>query len=324
LSGDSLDNDRSSTAMGLRLGHAVGFAAVTSRPAVLLLLALLLVAAPAALGGSTRAVANSQTFNDSIGEDASAPDITSVVVSNDDAGLITFQVNVSNRPAFTQDMYFLIFIDSDNNAATGNTDSLGAEYAIDLEAGAVGLFHWNGTTYEPASAQTSLTYAYASTGPTIRVAASELGKTKAIRFGTVASSGFAVDASGNPITTNEHRDFAPDLGHGLFSYQVLTKLVLTVTAFTTSPKPAKAGRTFSVSLAATENDTGGPVQSGTVSCAASLAGKRVVAVRHVVANGVATCVYRIPRTAKGRSIRGRITLTVQGTQVTRPFSAKFS
>jgi hypothetical protein len=39
---------------------------------------------------------------------------------------------------------------------------------------------------------------------------------------------------------------------------------------------------------------------------------------------VATCVYRIPRTAKGRSIRGTITLTVQGTQVTRPFSAKFT
>ena len=126
--------------------------------------------------------------------------------------------NVSNRPTFTQDMYFLIFIDSDNNPATGDTASLGADYAIDLESGAVGLFQWNGTTYAPASAQTSLTSAYASTGPTIHVAASELGNTRAIRFGTVAASGFAVDASGNPITTNEHRDFAPDLGHGFYAY----------------------------------------------------------------------------------------------------------
>jgi hypothetical protein len=104
---------------------------------------------------------------------------------------------------------------------------------------------------------------------------------------------------------------------------VLTKLVLTVTAFTTSPKPAKAGRTFSVSLAATENDTKGPVRSGTVICPATLAGKRVVAVRHVVANGIATCVWQIPKTAKGRIMRGSITLTLQGAHVTRPFTARF-
>ena len=55
-----------------------------------------------------------------------------------------------------------------------------------------------------------------------------------------------------------------------------------------------------------------------------LAGKRVVAVSHVVANGVATCVWRVPKTAKGRLMRGTITLTVQGTRITRPFSAHFT
>jgi hypothetical protein len=295
-----------------------------SRLAILLALTALVVGVPVALGGSSHAAANSQTFNDSIGEDASAPDITSIVVSNDDAGLITFQINVSNRPAFTPDMYFLLFIDADNNPSTGDTNSVGAEYAIDLEPGAVGLFQWNGTTYAPASSQTSLTYAYASTGPTIHVSSAELGKTKALRFGTLAASGFAVDANGNPDTTNEHADLAPDPNHGFYSYPVLMKLVLTVTAFTTSPKPAKAGRTFSVSLAATENDTKGPVGSGTVTCPATLAGKRAVAVRHVVANGIATCVWRIPKTAKGRIMRGSITLTLQGAHVTRPFAAHFS
>ena len=87
-----------------------------SRPAILLALAALLVGVPAALGGSSHAAANSATFNDSIGEDAAAPDITTVVVSNDDAGLITFQVNVSNRPTMTADMYLLLFLDTDQNA----------------------------------------------------------------------------------------------------------------------------------------------------------------------------------------------------------------
>lgn len=294
-----------------------------SRLAILLGLAALLVVVPVALGGSSHAAANSQTYNDSTGEDAAAPDITNVVVSNDDAGLITFQVNIPNRPTLTPDMYMLIFLDTDQNASTGATDFLGAEYAIELDPGAVTLFQWNGSDFTPAASQSSLTYAYAN-GATIRVSAADLGKTKGINFGVIAVSGLTFDAAGNPVFDNEHRDLAPDPGHGFFSYQVLTKLVLTVTAFTTSPKPPKAGRTFSVSMAATENDTKGPVRAGTVTCPATLAGKRAVAVRHVVVNGIATCVFSIPKTAKGRLLRGSITLTLQGAHVTRPFSARFS
>jgi hypothetical protein len=295
-----------------------------SRLGVLLVLAALVAGVPAALGGSTRAAANSQTFTDSVAEDASAPDITSVAVSNDDAGNITLTMNISNRPALTPDMFLILFLDTDRNPSTGDPDALGADYVIQLVPGAVDLFQWNGSDYVLAPAQTSLTFVYGTAGATIHVSAAELNKTKGFNFGTIAVSGVTFDAAGNPNFDNIHRDLAPDPGHGFWSYQVLTKLVLTVTAFTTSPKPAKAGRTFSVSLAATENDTGGPVQSGTVVCPASLAGKRVVAVRHVVANGVATCVWRIPGTAKGRIIRGSITLTVQGARVTRPFAARFS
>ena len=95
--------------------------------------AALLVAVPVALGGSSHAAANSTTYQDSTGEDAAAPDISGITVSNDDAGLITFQINLTNRPQFAADMLFLIFIDTDKNANTGDVDSLGAEYAIDLE-----------------------------------------------------------------------------------------------------------------------------------------------------------------------------------------------
>jgi hypothetical protein len=295
-----------------------------SRLAILLALAALVIGVPVALGGSSHAAANSQTFTDSVGEDASAPDITSIAVSNDDAGMITFQVNISNRPALTADMFVLVFLDTDQNASTGDPDSLGADYAIDLEPGSVGLFQWNGTTFALASSQTSLTYAYTTTGATIHVSAADLGKTKGIAFGVEAVSGVTIDAAGNPNFDNVHADLAPDPNHGFFSYQVLTKLVLSVTAFSSSPKPAKAGRTFSVSLAATENDTNGPVRAGTVTCPATIAGKRAVAVTHVVANGIATCIWRIPKTAKGKLMRGTITLTLQGTHVTRPFSARFS
>ena len=295
-----------------------------SRLAILLALTALVLGVPVALGGSSHAAANSQTFNDSVGEDASAPDITSIAVSNDDAGLVTFQINISNRPAFTPDMLLVLYLDTDQSASTGYTPALGADYVIVLAPGEVDLLRWNGTDFELAPSQASLTYSYTATGATIRVSANDLGKSKAIAFGVRADSGWTFDASGNADDTNVRSDLAPDPNHGFFSYQVLTKLVLTVTAFTTSPKPPKAGRTFSVSMAATENDTKGPVGSGIVTCPATLAGKRAVALRRVVANGIATCVWRIPKTAKGRIMRGSITLTVQGAHVTRPFAAHFS
>jgi hypothetical protein len=288
----------------------------------LLVGAALVAIPPVALGGDARRSNNNATYPDSTGEDPAAPDITSVNASNDDAGMITFQINVSNRPALTPDMYFLIFVDADKNPNTGFVDALGADYVIQLVPGAVDLYQWNGSNFVAAPSQVSLTFSYGTTGPVIRLSAADLNKTKAFYFGVIAASGFAVDAAGNPDFTNEHRDWAPDLGHGFNSYSVLTKLVLTVTAFTTAPKPAKAGRTFSASLAANENDTAGPVQAGTVSCAASIAGKRLVAVTHAVRNGVAICVWRIPATAKGRIVRGLVTLTVRGTSVTRGFSAR--
>jgi hypothetical protein len=286
--------------------------------------ALLVVLPTAALGGSSHRASNSTTFADSVGEDANAPDITSVGVSNDDAGNITLQINISNRPALTADMFMLVFLDTDQNATTGDTSAFGADYAIQLIPGAVDLFQWNGSDYAPAASQASLTFLYQPTGATIRISAADLGKTKGFRFGVVAASGVVVGASGDLDFTNVHRDFAPDSGHGFFTYQVLTKLILSVTSYTTVPKPAKAGKPFSASIAATENDTGGPVASGTVTCAATIAFKRIPAVTHILTNGIANCIWRIPATAKGRTLRGTITLTVQGAKVSRTFSARIT
>ena len=66
---------------------------------------------------------------------------------------------------------------------------------------------------------------------------------------------------------------------------MLTKLTLSVKAFTTGPKPAKAGKKFVASLAANENDTNGPVEAGTVACSATVGGKHLAATAHRVSNG---------------------------------------
>jgi hypothetical protein len=292
---------------------------------VLVALGVALVSLPAAaLGGAARTAVNSQNFIDSTGEDAAAPDITSIAVSNDDAGLITFKVNISNRPTMTSDMAVVIYLDTDQLATTGDTSLFGADYVIELDPGAVGLFKWNGSDFVFADSQSSLTFGYDATGATIRVGAADLNKTKGFNFVAIAASGLAVDANGNPDNTNLHTDPAPDAGHGVFNYKVLTKLTLSVAAFTTAPKPARAGKSFVAGLAANESDTQGPVQTGTVACAATIALKHIVATAHGVANGIAACSWKIPKTAKGKTIRGTITLTVQGVKVSRSFAAKIT
>jgi hypothetical protein len=289
---------------------------------LVLLLAGSAVALPtSALAKRSAARANSQTFTDSTGEDPAAPDITSIAVSNDDAGLVTFKINISNRPTLTADMTVLMPLDTDKQATTGSPDFAGADYAIELDPGSVGLFTWNGSDFVAAPSQSSVTYSYDATGATIRASATDLGGTKGFNFFVVAISGITVDAAGNPDFTNSHADPAPDVGHGVFAYQVLTKLTLSVKAFTTSPKPAKAGKKFVASLAANESDTGGPVQAGTFVCTANAGGKRLSATVHRIANGIATCSWSLPRNVKG-TLRGTVSLTVKGTTVTRTFAVK--
>ena len=279
-----------------------------------------LVALPAtALGSSAHVESNSQNFPDSTGEDAQAPDITSVQVSNDDAGMITIKVNISNRPALTSDMALVLYINSDQKSTTGDPNLLGTDFIIQLLPGQVGLFQWNGTDFLFAQSQTSLTYSYDATGATFHISAADLGGTHGFSFATEADSGITYDASGNPVTTNVHNDVAPDLGHGFYSYKVIAKVKLTQTAYTVGA--AKAGKAFQVSLAADESDTGGPVTKATVTCSAKVGG---VSVRgtHSLANGVATCVFKLPATAKGKTLSGKISVTVQGATLAKTFSAK--
>ena len=68
---------------------------------------------------------NTATFQDSTGEPG-VKDITTVVVSNDDSGMLTFRINVPSLPKYTVDVGVDIYVDTDNNAATGAVDFRGS------------------------------------------------------------------------------------------------------------------------------------------------------------------------------------------------------
>ena len=284
-----------------------------------LVLAALVVTPAIALGSSAQLASNSQTFADSTGEDAAAPDITSTAVSNDDSGLITFQVNVGNRPSLTADMLFLIFVDTVQGS--GDPQSFGADYAIQLEPAGIAVFHWNGSDYVYQQTP-SLSFTYGAGGPTIKVNASSLGNARSVNFFLFAASGITTDANGDPSFDNIHVDVAPDRGRGTYGYQVLMTVSLKPAGFTTSPNPARAGQPFSVGLAVTQSDTSAFVQQADIVCTATIAGVRLAVKTRRLVNGVAACVWRLPGTARGKTIRGTIVVSTQGAQLTRSFSAR--
>jgi hypothetical protein len=276
---------------------------------------------PSAVGAPA---ANTTTFEDSTAERQGAPDITTVVVSNDDAGVITFKLNVAGRGGLTDDMLVAVAIDADNNPATGNPDpfEVGADYAIQLFQGAADLFRWDGTNYSRRGAdppQSSLIFS----GLQVRINASELGGTTRFNFNSVVLTGVVVDQNtGDTDFSKAIGDAAPDPGHGLWNYQVrVGALRLAVKSFALSPSRPRAGSTFTASMVATRSDTGATLAGGQVSCTAAVAGKRLAARVHRFSGGKARCAWQIPRAARGQKIRGTVTVVFEGRRVSRSFSA---
>lgn len=275
---------------------------------------------PAANASPAVAQANTVTFQDSTGERPNAPDITTVVVSNTDAGLISFRINGPGRLA--EGMLVGIDIDSDNNPATGSPDPLspGAEYAIQLFGGSADLFRWDGTNFtrrvnDPP--QATLVFS----DLTIRINASELGNTTRFNFGTTVITGITLDANGEPDFSRAEFDFAPDAGHGFWNYTVrIAPLRLVAKRFSLTPSRPQAGRALTARLVAARSDTGAVVRGGRVVCSASVAGSRIAG-RGRFVGSEARCVWQIPSSARGKRLTGSIAVVFEGRRATRSFAA---
>ena len=273
-------------------------------------------AVPAALA------ANSTDYQDSSGENPAAPDITTLTVSNTDAGLISFRINIPNRANFSADMYVALDVDADNNASTGSPD--GAEYAIEVFRGEAALFRWDGTAFTRRAGDppfTSLLFSYQG-GITIRISAAELGNTKAFKFGALVASGIAVDPTTNEADfTNAVADFAPAAGAGLFAYQVRLTPATLIVRRTTVGK-ATAGKPFTVRMVAARSDTNAVVRNGRVTCVGRFGTARLRARVQAVVGGAATCTWNLPANSKGKRFRGSVSLVFEGLRASESFSTR--
>ena len=268
---------------------------------------------------------NTVTFQDSTGEPG-VKDITTVVVSNDDKGMITFRINVPSLAQYTVDVAVLVFVDNDNNTATGSTDIPGVDYVIELFRGEINLYKWDGSNFtrrfgDPPA--TTLIYQW-SNGVSIKISATELGNTKRMRFLTEVDSGIVFDPiTGEPDFAAVTSDFAPDLNKGFFTYDVkVAPARLVFRSIKTTPASPKAGKTFTVRMTATRSDTGAAIVNGRVDCAAKAGTKNVVPKSERFVGGQAVCVFTIPAGTAGKTLRGTLKIVFEGKTLVRPFSVK--
>ena len=286
----------------------------------------------AGLHASSAGAANSTIYEDERGEESGAPDIQRVLVANDDSGRVTFRIEIPTHPTLTQDVRLRIWF-SDGHPATGLTEN-GADgfVLVDgflLEFGTAALYRCQDAVCIPTGYSTdgSLDFSYAS-GMTVTTGVGALGVrmdvSPHLSFSVEAGAGFAYD----PVTrmfdfTNVRRDFAPSTPGSQWRYTVRVRpSALVARDLTTTPRAARAGMNLTVRLHVVAAETGETVTRGAVRCSARVGSSSLRATASRFVRQRATCVFRIPARATGKTLRGSISVSHAGRTVSRAFTRR--
>lgn len=269
--------------------------------------------------GATRAAADA-AFEDPVADQLNtvelvAPDITNVQVANTRAGLITIRVTIGNFEALPAHSTIVLLFDIDRNMATGDQ---GFEYAVSHIIDPAGqttlrFERWDEAAFRlfeiPAS---RLTSTFAAGVYTLTIPRSELGNTIRFSFGMYA-------ASFDPDERDPAVDSAPNTE--LWGYDLIGLPAPRLTTQRLAVRPARpvAGRSFVVQASVRRSDTGATLSAGSVSCTARV-GQLKLRATGGFAGGVARCVVSVPRTAKGKTLRGTLTVRAAGASLSRAFS----
>jgi hypothetical protein len=290
---------------------------------LLLSLGALLTAGSAAGQGSASELTAAKvvTFTDATAEDPQGPDITTVTVSNDDAGRITFRAAIPSRPTLADGMRFRLWLDSDHDPATGLAAN-GMDYFLLYEQGRAGVWRCGGSTCAGGAAATTLEFSYAS-GPRFTILDAEIGNAKRFRFAVEAATDIFVDPATKTVDASKARfDDAPARGSTWTYALAIGPQRLVVENLVTSPVAPRAGNPFTARVLVTRADTGEVLTSGRVRCTARIGGLSLRPRSQGFAGRRAACVFGIPADAAGQTIRGSVTISFGGKKITRAFSAR--
>ena len=255
--------------------------------------------------GSTTAL---QEYDDNILDVRSAPDICmSNLVTNDNL-VFTMAIHIHDRTAFAAGDAYRVALDTDSNPATGAPASagpeVGAEYVVDLAEPVSTLGAWNGSAFVPVAPQPEIpTVWLPGYGPLLQFARSALGNPQAVTLVL-------------KTTSADDLDLAPDSGS--WSYAV-TPLALTAGKLTVGP--ARAGQPLAASMEVLRSDFDMALDQGAISCKASVAGKQLAG-RGRFARELVGCTWRLPQNARGKLVRGTVSVTFQGVTARRSFALR--
>ena len=269
-----------------------------------LAVAFLLIMVPGALAD--------QSLTDPTGDAGSAPDIGAVSATNDPAGNITLTI-ATNEPQLDPNAAFFAYFDTDSNGATGLQEAgIGAEYFLLADATGAILAEVQGNVIFVHLTSTA-TAGYSAGTETIRVNRSDLGDASSFRFLVESDQD---DGNGNTLAT----DKAPD-GPPYPEYSLTQAVVLTLSVARPAPLKGKpvAGKPFVVAATVTRSD-GAAFTSGVVSCKARV-GTKSLRAAGLVRPGSARCSMRVPKSAKGKLLRGTMSVSTSGAAaVSRTFA----
>jgi len=189
----------------------------------------------------------------------------------------------------------------------------GGEYDVFLGKGALLLCRLSGGGCDSSIPQpVSTTYSYVYGVLSFTVAAALVGMTSGFNFAVGSVAADPSVGTGDP---------APDAG--FWNYQLGAgppRLVLRRLALI--PRKPDAGKSLSVSMTLRRGDTGAPVTSGKVGCRGRIGGGGPIKGIGGFVESAAICLFKIPKTAERKTIRGAITVASEGAVLSRQFSAK--
>ena len=151
-------------------------------------------------------IASATVFTDRSGDGGTAPDVTTVDVTNNARGRITLRIRFANRTSDLQaNDYIVIFMNTDRNAATGDED--GDDHVIEFMQGAFNVSQWNGSAYASIDARTARA-GMRNDVITFEIDRQDLANTRGFELITLAAS-----LAGTEV---EALDRAPDTGEWVF------------------------------------------------------------------------------------------------------------
>ncbi len=268
----------------------------------------------AVLVAASGATADS-AFTDPAGDGKGGPDVTAVAVTNDAAGVVTMKITTTQQA----DSGLLVLVDTDLNGRLD--DGTGKAFMLVIPAPGIAVPMAFNIDSAGNIAPTSV--------PSLRVTATatELDLVFA-KTDLAVNLGFNFGIAGMPPGDDSGLgDMAPD--NGMWTY-ILTTPPPPPPPAPPAPAPAAvkpvigapvatmavAGKPMTVTFPVTRSDNGAPLLKATMTCDPSVSGK-ALAHRESFKAGKAKLAFTVPKAAKGKLLKVKLTISSSGLAATK-------